>query len=202
MTISFLAIIYCIALILSLNGWGYPGYESQYHHYPRYYYGQGDYQKTLKYAEKVLMAEDLDNRIRSDAKIMIARSAIQTNDLPLARQAYREVLPIATGETAAEALYYDAFFKEQEQDYEGSNAAVQKLAKSYSAYREWGGKGLIIMARNYYALKDAYQATYILESVASNFKEYPQIVQEASEELKRIKTLEAERNSSIDPEGN
>ena len=41
--ISFLAIVYCIALILSLNGWGYPGYESQYHHYPRYYYGQGDY---------------------------------------------------------------------------------------------------------------------------------------------------------------
>lgn len=166
------------------------------------YYGQGDYGKTLEYADKVLSAEDLDNRIRSDAKIMIARSAIQTNDLSLAAQAYREVLPIATGETAAEALYYDAFFKEQEQDYEASNAAVQKLAKSYSAYREWGGKGLIIMARNYYALEDAYQATYILESVASNFKEYPEIVEEASLELKRIKTLEAERNSSIDPQGN
>ena len=58
------------------------------------------------------------------------------------------------------------------------------------------------MARNYYALEDAYQATYILESITTNFKEFPEIVEEASSELRRIKLLEAERNSSIDPEGN
>ncbi len=166
------------------------------------YYEQGDYDKTLDYADKVLAAGDLDNRIRSDAKIMIARSAIKTNNESLAESAYREVLPIATGALAAEALYYDAYFKEKAGDYEGSNESVQKLAKSYSAYKEWGGKGLIIMARNYYALEDAYQATYILESITTNFKEFPEIVEEASSELRRIKLLEAERNSSIDPEGN
>ncbi|MCE2612838.1 tetratricopeptide repeat protein [Flavobacteriaceae bacterium D16] len=166
------------------------------------YYEQGAYPKTLEYADKVLAAGEIDNRIRSDAKIMIARSAIKTNDQDLAAQAYREVLPIATGAIAAEALYYDAYFKEIEKDYEGSNTAVQQLAKTYPAYREWGGKGLIIMARNFYNLEDAYQATYILESVTNNFKEYPEVVEEASAELKRIKTLEAERNSSINPEGN
>ena len=166
------------------------------------YYEQGAYDNTLEYAEKVLVADNIDNRIRSDAKIMIARSAIRTNNESLAESAYREVLPIATGELAAEALYYDAYFKEKAQDYEGSNASVQKLAKSYAAYKEWGGKGLIIMARNFYALEDAYQATYILESITKNFGEYPEIVEEASNELRRIKLLEAERNSSIDPEGN
>ncbi|MBT8222916.1 MAG: tetratricopeptide repeat protein, partial [Eudoraea sp.] len=166
------------------------------------YYEQGAYDKTLDYADKVLAAGNLDNRIRSDAKIMIARSAIKTNNETLAETAYREVLPIATGALAAEALYYDAYFKEKAGDYEGSNTSVQKLAKSYSAYKDWGGKGLIIMARNYYALEDAYQATYILESITVNFKEFPDIVEEASNELRRIKLLEAERNSSIDPEGN
>ena len=58
------------------------------------------------------------------------------------------------------------------------------------------------MARNYYALEDAYQATYILESITNNFKEFPEIVEEAAAELTRIKTMEAERNSSINPEGN
>ncbi len=58
------------------------------------------------------------------------------------------------------------------------------------------------MAKNFYAMEDAYQATYILESVTDNFKEFPEIVEEASSELTRIKTLEAERNSSINPEGN
>ena len=166
------------------------------------YYEQEDYSKTLEYADKVLTAADIDDRIRSDAKIMIARSAIKTNKQEVAKQAYREVLPIATGKIAAEALYYDAYFKEIEKDYEGSNEAVQQLARTYPAYREWGGKGLIIMARNFYAMEDAYQATYILESVTNNFKEFPEIVEEASSELNRIKTLEAERNSSINPEGN
>ena len=166
------------------------------------YYEQKDYQRTLEYAEKVLFTENIDDRIKSDAKIMIARSAIQTNNEDLAEQAYREVLPIATGSLAAEALYYDAYFKERNGAYEDSNTSVQKLAKEYASYKEWGGKGLIIMARNYYALKDAYQATYILESVMTNFKEFPEIEEEASLELKRIKALEAESNSSIETEGN
>jgi hypothetical protein len=58
------------------------------------------------------------------------------------------------------------------------------------------------MARNFYDLKDAYQATYILESVIDNFGQYPEIVTEAREELSRIKASEAERNSSVEPGSN
>ena len=95
--------------------------------------------------------------------------------------------------------YFDAYFKNQNQDYEASNVAVQKLAKDYSAHKEWGGKGLIIMAKNFYALEDAFQATYILESVIANFAEYDDIVAEAEGELSLIKSKEAQRNSSVDP---
>lgn len=163
------------------------------------YYGQKNYDRTLAYAEKVLNAPKIDNRIKSDAQIMIARSAIQTNDERLAETAYQEVKKIASGALAAEAWYFDAYFKNQNQDYEASNVAVQKLAKDYSAHKEWGGKGLIIMAKNFYALEDAFQATYILESVIANFAEYDDIVAEAEGELSLIKSKEAQRNSSVDP---
>ncbi len=166
------------------------------------YYGQDNYNKTIAYAEKVLKAPKIDNRIKSDAQIMIARSAISTNDETLAKTAYKEVKKIATGELAAEAWYYDAYFKNQDQDFEASNTAVQKLAKDYSGYKEWGGKGLIIMAKNFYALGDAFQATYILESVISNFSEFDDIVAEARGELSIIKSREAKSNSSVDPNGN
>ena len=165
------------------------------------YYGEKEYQKTIAYAEKVLQAPKLDNRIKSDAKIMIARSAIETGDERLAETAFAEVKGIATGETAAEAWYYDAYFKNKNGDYEASNSSVQKLAKDFSAYKEWGGKGLIIMAKNFYALDDAFQATYILESVTENFADYPEITAAAKGELSIIKTREAETNSSIDPNG-
>ena len=166
------------------------------------YYGQENYSQTIAYAEKVLKAPKIDNRIKSDAQIMIARSAIATNDEGLAETAYQEVKKIATGELAAEAWYYDGYFKNKNQDFEASNTAVQKLAKDYSAYKEWGGKGLIIMAKNFYALGDAFQATYILESVISNFSEYDDIVAEAKGELSIIKSREAQSNSSVDPNGN
>ncbi|MDC6366724.1 MULTISPECIES: tetratricopeptide repeat protein [Flavobacteriaceae] len=166
------------------------------------YYGQKDYGKTINYAEKVLQATNIDNRIKSDAQIMIARSAMATNDEVLAETAYQEVKKIATGELAAEAWYFDAYFKNKNQDFEGSNTSVQKLAKDYAPYKEWGGKGLVIMAKNFYNLGDAFQATYILESVISNFSEYEEIVAEAKGELSVIKAKEAQSNSSVDPNGN
>ncbi len=166
------------------------------------YYEQNNYAKTLAYADKVLATANIDDRIKSDAHVMIARSAIKTENEERAEKAYGEVLKIATGALAAEALYYDAFFKNQRGNYEASNASVQKLAKDYATHKEWGGKGLIIMARNFYGLDDAFQATYILDSVISNFGEFPAIVAEAKQELTLIKTKEAERNSSVNPDGN
>jgi len=166
------------------------------------YYERKDYERTLAYAEKVLSQGNIDNRIKSDAQIMIARSAIETGNEELAETAFAEVKKIATGEAGAEAWYYDAFFKNRNGDYESSNVSVQKLAKDFAAYKEWGGKGLVIMAKNFYALEDAFQATYILESVIENFAEYPEIVAQANGELSLIKSREAEVNSSINPNGN
>ena len=166
------------------------------------YFGRKEYQKTLAYAEKVLGSPALDNRIRSDARVMIARSAMELEDFERARGAYNEVLETGTGEIAAEALYYSAYFKRQDGDFEGSNTAVQRLAKDFSAYKKWGGRGLILMARNFADLEDAFQATYILENVISNFTAYPEITDEAKEVLNRIKVKEAERNSSVNPNEN
>ena len=166
------------------------------------YFEQKAYGQTLAYAEKVLASPSLDDRIRSDARLMIARSAWATGNTEKARQAYAEVLPIATGRSAAEALYYEAYFKREDGDFEASNQAVQRLAKDFSAYKEWGGRGLILMAKNFEQLEDAFQATYILENVISNFGAYPEIVEEARAELAQVKAREARRNASVSPDGN
>lgn len=162
------------------------------------YYQLDNYNQAINYAKKVLENSKIDNNIRSDAQIIIARSAIKLDDLDQAKDAYSKVQKIATGALAAESLYYDAFFKNREELYEKSNQKVQKLVKDYSGYRLYGAKGLVLMAKNFYALDDAYQATYILESVMENFTDYEDVVNEAKEELQRIKTEEAKRNSSID----
>ncbi|MFE3870833.1 tetratricopeptide repeat protein [Flavobacterium sp. ZS1P70] len=161
------------------------------------YYDIKDYSNSVIYAEKVLMNPKTDDNVKSDAQIIIARAAIQTGDESKARTAYAKLLTIAKGELAAEALYYDAYFKNKDAKFETSNIAVQKLAKNYSSYKYFGAKGLILMAKNFYGLKDSYQATYILENVIQNFTDFPDVVSEAQTELDIIKAEESKTNSSV-----
>jgi TolA-binding protein len=163
----------------------------------RAYYDQKDYPKAVIYADKVLANPKTDNKIKSDAQIIVARSAIKANDEAKARTAYAKLLTIAKGELAAEALYYDAYFKNKDGKYEDSNKTVQKLAKDYSGYKYFGAKGLIVMAKNYYQLKDNFSATSILDSVIKNFKEFDDVIAEAQAELKIIKGEAAKTNSSL-----
>ena len=58
-----------------------------------------------------------DNKVKSDAQIIVARSAVKANDEGKARMAYANLLKIAKGELAAEALYYDAYFKNKDLKY-------------------------------------------------------------------------------------
>lgn len=161
------------------------------------YYDKKEYANAVIYADKVLENPKTDNKIKSDAQIIVARSAEQTNNESKARESYARLLKIAKGELMAEALYYDAYFKNKDLKFEASNTVVQKLAKEYSGYKYFGAKGLIVMAKNFYGLKDSFQATYILESVIKNFKEFDDVLAEAQSELNAIKTEEAKTNSSI-----
>lgn len=161
------------------------------------YYEQKEYVNAVLYADKVLNNPKTDDKVKSDSQIIIARAAFNSGDLPKARQAYSKLLAIAKGELAAEALYYDAFFKHFDGKFEESNIVVQKLTKDYSGYKYFGAKGLVVMAKNFFGLKDSFQATYILDSVIKNFNTFPDVLDEAQKELDIIKTEESKTNSSI-----
>ena len=161
------------------------------------YYDKLNYQNSVAYAEKVLANPKTDNEVKSDAQIIVARAAFKTGDETKARSAYAKLQSIAKGELAAEALYYDAYFKNKDSKFEASNTAVQKLAKDYSSYKYFGAKGLVLMAKNFYSLKDSFQATYILDNVIKNFSDFPEVVSEAQTELDSIKNEESKTNSSI-----
>ncbi|MEM6516679.1 MAG: tetratricopeptide repeat protein, partial [Bacteroidota bacterium] len=162
------------------------------------YYQKDNYTEAVDYAEKTLKNSKIDNKLQSDAQLIIARSAIKTDNEVKAKQAYLELGKIATGALAAESLYFKAYFENQERNFEASNSIIQKLAKDYSSYKYYSAKGLVLMAKNFYALEDAFQATYILESVIGNFSEFVDVVSEAQTELDKIKAEQAKTNSSID----
>ncbi len=161
------------------------------------YYEKKDYTNAATYAQKVLSNDKIDQVVGEDARIIIARSAIETGDFATAEEYYNIVNETASGELKAETLYYQAFFLNDYKAYEDSNKEIQNLIANYSTYKYWGVKSYIIMAKNHYALKDAYQATYILENIIENFTEYKDLIEEAGNELNAIKNKEAKTNESI-----
>lgn len=161
------------------------------------YYEKQDFTKSELYSDKVLNNQKIDDNIKSDAQIIVARSAIKTNNDAKAKEAYAKLQKIAKGELAAEALYYEAYFKNKEGKFDASNKAVEKYSSTYSGYKYFGAKSLLVMAKNYYGLKDSFQATEILQSIIDNFSEFPDVVSECQSELETIKAEEAKTNSSV-----
>ena len=160
------------------------------------YYRTNNYRNTLIYGEKTLGIRDLDVAVERDAHLFIARASIALNEFTKAKSAYQMVQSTATGRVAAEALYYQAFFEHQEGKYEKSSETVEKIAKDFSRFREFGFKGLILMAKNFHKLGDDFQANFILESVIDSTNGYPEIQQEAKDQLAKIKPEPKEEETS------
>ena len=163
------------------------------------YYETENFEKAYNYAQKVLAKDKLKENVKLDAQIIVARTSFKTDKLATAQEFFEEVGKTAKGELKAETLYYDALFKNRNNQYKASTEVVQKLIADYSAYKYWGVKSYVIMAKNYYALNDAYQATFILENIIKNFTQFDDVVTEAKTELKIIKENEAKTNNSVNP---
>jgi tetratricopeptide (TPR) repeat protein len=161
------------------------------------FYETNQFVKAELYAEKVLLQPRIDDRIKSDATILIARAAFKNGNDTKAKATFKEVEKISSGKLKAEALYYSAYYEHKATNYKASNEIVQKIAADFSSYKYWGAKSLIIMAKNFNALKDAYQANYILENVIANFSEFEEVVQEAKSVLANFKIEQSKTNESV-----
>lgn len=161
------------------------------------YFETNQISKAEVYAEKVLALPRIDDRAKADATILIARAAFKNGNDSKAKATYKEVEKIATGKIKAEALYFSAYYEHKAGNYKTSNEIVQRLAADYSAHKLWGAKGLIIMAKNFNELKDAYQANYILENVIANFSEFDEVVLEAKSVLANFKIEQSKTNESV-----
>jgi tetratricopeptide (TPR) repeat protein len=163
------------------------------------YYETSYYDQALAYANKVLADPGVNANVKSDAEIIIARSAWKKGDQEAARTAYETVRNTAKGSLAAEATFYKAYFENKEGNHDEAIATLNGLTKNFGSYKLWSSKGLVIMAKSYYAKGEALNATTILDAVIERYIQYPEVVAAAKAQLQNIKTEEAKTNSSIVP---
>ncbi|MDR2122417.1 MAG: tetratricopeptide repeat protein [Flavobacteriaceae bacterium] len=151
------------------------------------YSDKKDYTKANEMAAKVLENSKNQATVKEQANLIKARNLYASGKTKEAAALFTNLERSKNNAVKAEALYYNALFKNKDKKYDASNTVIFNLTSHYSDQQYWGAKALIVMSDNYYNLKDNYQATYILEQVIENYKEFPDVTQEAQTQLNRIK---------------
>ncbi|WP_392436486.1 tetratricopeptide repeat protein [Cruoricaptor ignavus] len=143
--------------------------------------------KASQRAEEVLKDASSPPPVLEKARVIRARSLMQTGKDRDAQNAYAALEKSTNPEVAAEALYAKAFYQNKAKAYKNSNETIFKLANNFASEEYWGAKALLVMARNYLGLQDQYQASYTVDQVIANYQDFPEIISEAKEIKKSIK---------------
>lgn len=151
------------------------------------YADEKDFANAESRAAEVLKNTKNSPAVLESAKVIRARSLMNSGKDADAKTAYSALEKSSNTEVAAEALYAKAYYQNKGKAFKSSNETIFKLANNYASEEYWGAKALLLMARNYIGLKDNYQASYTADQVIANYQDFPEIVAEAREIKKSIK---------------
>lgn len=162
------------------------------------YYFNEQYEKTVDITEQALALPNITENIKWDALKLNARSSLYLLDSLKARESYRLLENSSEKLIAAEAMYHRAYDLYRKKAYSESNRLIAKIAENSGQAKQWNPKALLLLAKNYYALEDPFQAIFVLESLIENFEAYPEPIKEARDLLLKYQKSIAKENRSID----
>ena len=163
----------------------------------RSYYQSEELKEAQQKAEAVLALKNLEVKVKWDAYEILAQTSINLGDSLKAQEAFKVLEKAPIDKLAAEAYYFRAHQNYLNKAYEKSNEVIAQLSQKFSSQPYFAAKSLLLMAKNFHAVKDAFQATYILESLLNNYDQFPEISQEGKTLLNQIKQEQAQKNASL-----
>lgn len=146
---------------------------------------------TIKYCELIINKDNNNANLLAETHLIYGKTAIRKDDYNLA---FKEFTTAATAKNkfGVEAKYNVANILYMRGDNDLCESEVFSLIKSFPSYDFWIGKSLILLADNYVAKEDLFQAKITLKNVKDNSK-YPELVSTATEKLNIIEAQESKR---------
>jgi len=146
-----------------------------------------NFKDAEKYADLILANSKNSAALQQQAKVIKARSLMKSGKDSAAKSAYAELEKSSNTAVAAEALFAKAYYQNKAKSYKASNETIFKIANNYASEEYWGAKALVVMAKNYLALGDKYQASYTVDQILANYQDLPEIIAEAQQVKSQIK---------------
>lgn len=154
------------------------------------YFKLAEYNRMRGYAKKIIDRGNVSPTASEKAQLYLGLAAYAEGDFDEAIDEFLTTVNTSTNEYGAQALYTLGQIFYQQKQYQQSLNTLFDIT-NYSAYDNWVGKGFLLIADNYVALEELFQAKATVNSIIEN-SPVPSIVTEAQEKLKIIEKKEAE----------
>ncbi len=148
------------------------------------YYELQRYDSLNYFAGQVLNQPDIAGS-KNRAQLYQGKVAYRQQNYPQALTIFQAVAKGTVDENGAEAQYLIADIQYRQQKYRESLETLFELDKRYSSFENWRGRGFLLIADNYIALKENFQAKATLQSLIDKSPD-PEIVKEARQKLQSI----------------
>lgn len=159
-----------------------------------YYLAQ--YDSSKKYAESILEKGSVNAGSSNKAVLFLGKIAKAKGDFESAKDEFINTVNSAQDEYGAEAKYElgDIFY--QTKDYKQCYATLVSLNTDFASYTDWVGKSYLLLADNYLAQGDSFNAKAALNSLISSFPQ-ENVKAQAREKLNKIEAAEIKRTQSF-----
>ncbi|HEX5170614.1 MAG TPA: tetratricopeptide repeat protein [Cyclobacteriaceae bacterium] len=155
------------------------------------FYLLAKYDSVITYANTILEKGNVNASAQNKATLYLGKAAMSKGDFETAQDEFINTLNTARDEYGAEAKYHLAEIFYQKKDYKQCYETCVSLNNDFSAYDEWVGKSFLLLADNFIAMGDVFQAKATLQSLIDNFP-IEHIKNEAKIKLADIKEVRKE----------
>ncbi len=142
---------------------------------------------VLKYARIIKEYEKSSEEEKFTAALYAGKAHQQKEDKTAAVKEFNIVIDGTKTIAAAEARYLLAEIQFKDKDYKTSQKTLFDLINKLPNYDYWVAKAFILLADNYVALKDIFQARSTLQSIIDNYDGKDEILATAKEKLENLK---------------
>jgi TolA-binding protein len=156
------------------------------------FYLLAQYDSTDVYARIILERGGAGVSSQNKASLYLGKTAFQRGDFVTAKDEFLNTLNAAQDEYGAEAKYTIALIQYQQKEYSQSVETLQGLSNDFSTYDEWVGKAFLLIADNFLAQDDIFNAKSTLQSLVDNFP-LQNVKDEAKRKLKEIEAAQLEQ---------
>lgn len=133
-------------------------------------YELGEYDEASRYAEKVTTMEKIADDVLNEAHLIIAKSALAQDKEGLALAAFNKVAGSSQTAVGAEAEYNVAAIQYRQGNYDVCEKTIINIIKNRPSYPYWVAKSFILLADNYVAKDDDFQAKLTLQNLIDKYE--------------------------------